>query len=111
MIAKAAAGVVLGFIVAAMVLVGVSFAGFAIFTALSRPVGVPGAAALTALILLIGPLLFAFVASIRQPRRTNLLSEAALLNLLSGVTKDRPLLAMAGAGLLGAAAMFLRKRR
>jgi LPXTG-motif cell wall-anchored protein len=111
MIAKAAAGVVLGLIVAAMVLVGVSFAGFAIFTALQVPTGLAGAAALTALILLIGPLLFIFIASLFRPRRQDFIGDAFLANLFTGIVRDRPLLAMLGAGLIGAAGIFLRKKR
>ncbi len=111
MIAKAAAGVVLGIIAGAMILVGVSFAGFAIFTALERPVGVPGAAALTALILLIGPLLFIFIAAMFRPRRQEFVGDALIMNLFSGFVRDKPLLAMLGAGLAGAAGIFLRKRR
>lgn len=111
MIAKAAAGIVLGIIVAAMILVGVCFAGFAIFTALQTPVGVPGAAALTALILLIGPLLFIFVASLFRPRRQDFVGDAFVANLFSGLVRDKPLLAMLGAGLVGAAGVFLRRKR
>ena len=110
MIAKAGAAVVLGLIAAAMVLVGTSFAGFAIFTALETPVGIPGAAALTALIFLIGPLLFIFIAAIFRPRR-DYANDALIAGLFSGLVRDKPLLAMVGAGLLGAAGIFLRKRR
>jgi LPXTG-motif cell wall-anchored protein len=111
MLARTVAGAVMGIIAAALILVGVAFAGFAIFTALEHPVGVPGAAALTALILLIGPLLFVFVASFRQPPKNQIMGETLLLNLFSGLAKDKPLLAMLGAGLFGAAGIFLRKRR
>jgi hypothetical protein len=109
MIAKAVATVVLGLIAAAMILVGTSFAGFAIFTALEKPVGVPGAAALTALILLIGPVLFVLAAAIFRPRRRS--NEVLIAELFSGLVRDKPLLSMVGAGLVGAAGMFLRRRR
>jgi hypothetical protein len=111
MFARTAAGAVVGIIAAALIFVGVAFAGFAIFTALERPVGAPGAAALAALIFLIGPLLFVFVAAFRQPPKKEIMGEALLLNLFSGLAKDKPLLAMLGAGLFGAADIFLRKRR
>lgn len=110
MIAKIGAGVVMGLIAGAMILVGVSFAGFAIFTALETPVGVAGAAALTALIFLIGPLLFVLIAAIFRPRR-EFGNDALLMNVFSGLVRDKPLLAMVGAGILGAAGIFLRKRR
>ena len=110
MFARTAAGAVVGVIAGAFILVGVAFAGFAIFTALERPVGVAGAAALTALILLIGPLLFVFVAAFRQPPKSEI-GETVLLNLFSGLARDKPLIAMLGAGLFGAADIFLRKRR
>ncbi|HVT25770.1 MAG TPA: hypothetical protein VHD95_14175 [Rhizomicrobium sp.] len=111
MIAKTAAGVVLGIIAIAMIAVGVSFAGYAIFTALAAPVGIPGAAALTALILLIGPLLFVLLAMMFRPRKEDLLNDQFIMSVLSGLARDKPLIAMVGAGLLGAAGIFLRKRR
>jgi hypothetical protein len=111
MIAKTAAGVVLGIIAVAMIAVGVSFAGYAIFTALAAPVGIPGAAALTALILLIGPLLFVLLAMMFRPRKEDLLNDQFIMSVLSGLARDKPLIAMVGAGLLGAAGIFLRKRR
>jgi hypothetical protein len=111
MIAKTAAGVVLGIIAVAMIAVGVSFAGYAIFTALAAPVGNPGAAALTALILLIGPLLFVLLAMMFRPRKEDLLNDQFIMSVLSGLARDKPLIAMVGAGLLGAAGIFLRKRR
>jgi hypothetical protein len=111
MIAKAAAGIVLGLIVAAMILVGVCFAGFAIFSALQTPVGVPGAAALTALIFLIGPLLFILIAALFRPRPRDLVGVAFVAKLFSGFVRDKPRLAMLGAGLVGAAGIFLRRKR
>lgn len=111
MFAKTAAGAVLAIIAAAMVFLGVCFAAFAIFAALQPSLGVPGAAAITALILLIGPLLFVVVAVIRQPRRKDMVTEELLLNLFTGLARKKPVTAMVGAGLLGAAGMFLRRRR
>lgn len=111
MIAKTAAGVVLGIIAIAMIAVGVSFAGYAIFTALAAPVGIPGAAALTALILLIGPLLFILLAMMFRPRKEELLNDQFIMSVLSGLARDKPLIAMVGAGLLGAAGIFLRRKR
>jgi hypothetical protein len=111
MIAKTAAGVVLGIIAIAMIAVGVSFAGYAIFSALATPVGIPGAAALTALILLIGPLLFILLAMTFRPRKEELLNDQFVMSVLSGLARDKPLIAMVGAGLLGAAGIFLRRKR
>lgn len=111
MIAKAAAGIVFGFIAVAMILVGVAFAGYATFTALAIPLGAPGAAALTALVMLIGPLLFIVAAALFRPRPKQVLNEAFVVNLFSGLAKQKPFLAMLGAGLLGAAGILLRKRR
>ena len=111
MFAKTATGVVVGILAAALIFVGVSFAGFAIFKALEHSVGIPGAAALTALIFLFVPLLFVLVASFRRPPRTDLAGEALIMNVFSGLARDKPLLAMLGAGLVGAAGIFLRRRR
>jgi len=111
MIAKAAAGIVLAIIAGAMILVGVAFAAFAIFSALSTPVGIPGAAALTALILLIGPLLFIFIAALFRPKRQDFVGDAFISSALSGLVRDKPLIAMVAAGVLGAAGIFLRRKR
>lgn len=111
MIAKAAAGIVFGLIAIAMIAVGVTFAGYAIFAALQPSIGAAGAAALTALIFLIGPLLFLLLALLVRPRPKDILGDAFLTNLLAGLVREKPLLAMLGAGLLGAAGIFLRKRR
>lgn len=111
MFAKTAAGAVLAIIAAAMVFLGVCFASFAIFTALQPSVGVPGSAAITALILLIGPLLFVVAAAIRQPPKKDLVAEEMLLSLFTGVARKKPLLALIGAGAVGAVDIFLRRRR
>lgn len=111
MLSKAAAGIVLGLIAGSLILVGVSFAAFAIFTALVPPVGTAGAAALTAVILLIVPVFYVLFAALSADRRREASGEAALLNVFALLAKDKPLLAMVGAGLAGAAGIWLKKKR
>jgi hypothetical protein len=65
--------------------------------------GPAGAAALTALIFLIIPIFALLVFALRRPR------ESVLMSLLSSGTS--PLAAILGAGALGLAEAFLRKRR
>jgi LPXTG-motif cell wall-anchored protein len=40
-----------------------------------------------------------------------LVGDAFVANLFSGFVRDKPLLAMLGAGLVGAAGIFLRRKR
>ncbi|MBN9567906.1 MAG: hypothetical protein J0H30_11765 [Alphaproteobacteria bacterium] len=112
MIRKTIGGVVLAMLAGSLLLVGVGFAGFAIYAALLPALGMAGAAALTAFILLIGPVVFALTAFL-QRRREPLIKpgEMAMFAALSAIVRERPVLTLLGAGLLGAAEIFLKKRR
>jgi hypothetical protein len=113
MIMRAAAGAVALLIVAAVIFTGVVYLGSAIDTALAGELGAPGAAALTAFILLIGPLVWCLSILLRKPVKppARALGEEALGLLLGTLAKDTSIVAMVGAGLFGLAEAFFRSRR
>jgi hypothetical protein len=103
MVARAAAAL-LGFLfLASLIFVGVAVAAFAIDSALVNVVGVAGAAAITALLFLAGPVLALLIFAMRRPR------ESAFVSLLSSASS--PLAAILGAGALGLAEAFFKKKR
>jgi NhaP-type Na+/H+ or K+/H+ antiporter len=113
MIMRAAAGVVALLMAIAVVCTGVVYLGAAIDTALVNELGVPGAAALTAFILLIVPLVWCLSVLLRKPRKppARALGEEALGLLLGALAKDTSLVALAGAGLFGIVEAFFKSRR
>jgi hypothetical protein len=113
MIMRAAAGAVALLMAIAVVCTGVVYLGAAIDTALIDRLGVPGAAALTAFILLVGPLVWCLSVLLRKPRKppVRALGEEALGLVLGALAKDTSIVALAGAGLFGIAEAFFKSRR
>jgi hypothetical protein len=113
MMMRAAAGVVALLMAIAVVCTGVVYLGTAIDTALVNELGVPGAAALTAFILLIVPSVWCLSVLLRRPRKppARALGEEALGLLLGALAKDTSLVALAGAGLFGIVEAFFKSRR
>jgi hypothetical protein len=113
MIMRAAAGVVALLIVMAVIFTGVVYMGTAIDAALVNSLGVPGAAALTAFILLIVPLIWCLSILLRKPAKppARALGEEAIGLLLGALAKDTSLVALAGAGLFGLIEAFFKSRR
>jgi hypothetical protein len=103
MVARAAAALLGLLFLASLIFVGVVLAAFAIDSALVNVVGVAGAAAITALLFLAGPVLALLIFSMRRPR------ESLFMSMLSSGTS--PLAAILGAGALGLAEAFLKKKR
>ncbi|HSM94673.1 MAG TPA: hypothetical protein VLT91_01425 [Rhizomicrobium sp.] len=103
MVARAAAALLGLLFLASLIFVGVVCAAFAIDEALVNSVGVAGAAAITALLFLAGPVIALMVFALRRPR------ESPLVALLSSASS--PLAAILGAGAVGLAEAFLRKRK
>jgi hypothetical protein len=98
---------------AALVLTGVALAGYAIMLTLTPWFGAAGSAAATAAALLVLPLVFLAAGgmraiSARSPVASQINPETAVLRTLANVARDRPLLAVIGAGLFGAADVVLR---
>jgi hypothetical protein len=110
-ISKAA---ILVLVAAALIWIGIAFAGFALLTALTPALGLAGAAAIVAALLLLGPLGALVALLIRRPPRP---AEGVggnhevLLTLLSAFARNKPLVAVAAAGLLGIVEMLLKRRK
>jgi hypothetical protein len=112
--AQAVVGAVLLVTASALIWVGVGFAGYALYLALLPNAGAPLAAALAAVILVIGPLGWAAIANIRyahaarpgfhppEVQVTQPDPQAATIALLAQVAQEKPLLAVIFAGILGA---------
>lgn len=114
--ALAAERAVIVLIGAALIFSGTGFAGYAIMLALLPKLGAIGAAAASAGILLIVPLGYLLIAAWRAPPAPKSADvqesviDTVVLTTLAGVARDKPLLAVMGAGLVGAAGMLLRRR-
>jgi hypothetical protein len=90
---------------------GIGFAGFSLMTALAPGLGLAAAAAVTALVLLIIPAIV--VIFYRRPVAEASAKAGAdnVLSAIAQIAKERPLLAMVGAALFGAAEVFLSQRK
>ncbi|MGQ0740967.1 MAG: hypothetical protein ACT4OG_01540 [Alphaproteobacteria bacterium] len=94
--------VVLGAI--AVVLTGVAFGGLALYLWLLTDLSPPAAAAATAAIFLLVPALYVFVMALRnESPAKEMHSDNAALSALADVAKDKPLIAVLLAGIIGAA--------
>jgi len=113
---KTAAGVVLTYAAAALVWIGIAFLGFAIAAALEPSIGLAGAAATAGGVLVIGPLLWIIVtlssanARARKAKEESANDRNAVLNVLMTLAKDKPLMAVAGASLVGLAEALLKRK-
>lgn len=110
----------------ALLWVGTAFAGYAIYLALIPQVTAPWAAAVAAVVLVIGPLGWAAIVNMRRPAhapkprlhqpdpRIDTVApgdaETATLNLLAKVAQEKPLLAVVFAGILGASEALTNRR-
>jgi LPXTG-motif cell wall-anchored protein len=116
--AKIAGGVLMGIVAVALIFTGIALAGYAITMALEPSLGVAGAAAVAALLMLfpvmcaLVALAFVQAAAARRKREARAKeTEEAIISLLSFLAGDRPWIAVAGAALVGAAGYFLRGRK
>jgi hypothetical protein len=108
---------ILVLVASALIWIGIAFAGFALLTALTPALGLAGAAAIVAALLLLGPLGALVALLIRRPARP---AESALgdggnhellMAVLGAISRNKPLIAVATAGLLGIVEMLFRKRK
>jgi hypothetical protein len=104
---------------AALIWIGIGFAGYAIYLALATKLQPDWAAALTAALLLAAPLCTLIVLVWRRPqpalhvpdlRPVQADTETATLALLADVARQKPLLAVFIAGVLGAAETLRRRQ-
>src|SRR5437763_245444 len=89
---------------------GTGLLGFALAHQLLAFVGVAGAYAIAGGILLVLALLLAVVFAVSRPRKAPPQSELTRV-LLAAVAKETPWLAIVGAGLAGAANIFLNRHK
>ena len=115
---KIAAGILLLFGGVALVCVGVALAGFALYAAFVPLVGAAWAAAIAALIFLVFPIALCLVLAKRGRRKwPDAFREGAAtpenvaLAYLASLAKDRPIIAVLFAALVGVASALLRKKK
>ena len=97
----------------ALAFFGIGFLGLALCTALDRLLGVPGSYALVGVVFVIPPLIWALV-TINRPcpkAAPDSGSGKVARALLAAVAKETPWVAIIGAGMAGAAEMFLNRRK
>jgi hypothetical protein len=98
---------------AACVFFGVGLLGLALASALTATLGVAGAYALAGAILLVPVVLWGLVKTMSRPPRPAPPPPPSgiLAALIAAVAKETPWVAVIGAGLAGAAEMFLNRNR
>lgn len=107
-----ALGRILGILACAgFVWVGIGFAGFALTTALAPHIGLAGAAAVAALVLLIVPIIVAALFGRKSPALEGSKRANSALSVIAALAKERPVVAMIGAALLGVTEVLFAKRR
>ena len=111
MFARITAKAVLAAIAIAMAFFGIGLLGMALASALVQTLGVVGGYALAGAVLLVPPLLWAIVIHTMRPKRRRAQDGGNELTkvLLAAVAKEAPWIAIIGAGLAGAANMFLNR--
>ena len=118
MLYKIAAGFMLLIGGIALLCIGAGYAGYALYMGFLPLVGAPFAALITAGFLFFGPLLILVLMAAMRGRRKSAVKglppnspENVALSFLASLAKDRPIVAVAAAGLLGAAAAYLRRKK
>ena len=98
----------------ALAFFGIGFLGLALCTALVELLGVAGAYALVGALFLLPPLIWALVlmSGSRQPKPEPPNNSGQVARaLLAAVARETPWVAIVGAGLAGAAEMFLNRQK
>jgi hypothetical protein len=113
MFARLTAKAILAAAAIAMAFFGIGLLGMALAAALVKALGIVGGYAVAGIVFLVPPLIWAVVTHLSRPRRP----AAAPANneltrvLLAAVAKETPWIAIIGAGLAGAANMFLNRNK
>ncbi len=112
MFARLAAKAIFAVTAIAMAFFGVCLLGMALAKALVMILGPVGGYGLAGAILLLPPLLWAIVIRLSRPRKPPPQPNNELTRvLLAAVAKETPWIAIIGAGLAGAANMFLNRNK
>jgi hypothetical protein len=113
MFARITAKAVLAAIAIAMAFFGIGLLGMALASALVKALGVVGGYSLAGALLLLPPLLWALITHSTRPKKAPAQNGGNELTkvLLAAVAKETPWIAIIGAGLAGAANMFLNRNK
>jgi len=112
MFARLTAKAILVAIAIAMAFFGIGLLGMALAGLLAAKLGTVGGYAVAGMVLLTPPLSWALVTRLSRPRKPALSTENELTRvLLAAVAKETPWIAIIGAGLAGAANMFLNRNK
>jgi len=112
MFARLTAKAVLAAAAIAMAFFGIGLLGMALASALVKAVGTVGGYALAGVALGVPPLIWAIVTHLSRPKRQPTPANNELTRaLLAAVAKETPWIAIIGAGLAGAANMFLNRNK
>ncbi len=112
MFARLTAKAVLAAAALAMAFFGIGLMGMALASWLVKAIGPVGGYALSGLVLLVPPLVWAIVTHLSRPKKQPAPANNELTRvLLAAVAKETPWIAIIGAGLAGAANMFLNRNK
>jgi len=95
----------------AMAFFGIGLLGMALAGALASALGVVGGYAVTGAVLLAPPLLWAIITRLSQAHKPPPVDNELTRVLLAAVAKEVPWIAIVGAGLAGAANLFLNRNK
>jgi hypothetical protein len=113
MFARLTAKAILAAAAIAMAFFGIGLLGMALAAALVAWLGTVGGYAVAGMIFLVPPLLWAIVTYLSRPRRSQQQAPNSDLTrvLFAAVAKETPWVAIVGAGLVGAANLFLNRNK
>lgn len=112
MFARLTAKAILAAAAIAMAFFGIGLIGMAIAAALVSALGVVGGYAVAGIVFLVPPLVWAIFIHMSRPKQAPPSANNELTRaLLAAVAKETPWIAIIGAGLAGAANMFLNRNK
>jgi hypothetical protein len=112
MFARLTAKAILAAAAIAMAFFGIGLLGMALAAGLVKALGTVGGYALAGVVFLVPPLIWAIVMHLSRPRKQPMAANNELTRvLLAAVAKETPWIAIIGAGLAGAANMFLNRNK
>ena len=112
MFARLTAKAVLAAAAIAMAFFGIGFLGMALAAWLVKAIGPVGGYALSGVVLLVPPLVWAVVMHVSRPKKPPVAANNELTRvLLAAVAKETPWIAIVGAALAGVANVFLNRNK
>ncbi len=111
MFARLTAKAILAAAAIAMAFFGIGLLGMAVAAALVMWLGTVGGYAVAGIVFLVPPLVWAIVIHVSKPKKPQPPASDLSRVLLAAVAKEAPWVAIIGAGIAGAANMFLNRNR